>query len=1346
MLGAFGARARRWSQLAAAAIGLAAFTLPAAAGVSLTSANKTQVSALGEIITYTFTISGENAIVTGLTSLTMNAPVTNIQCVGLPLAVNGTTTCTADHAVDNTDIGLGGINQLAAGSYNLSTNGGPRGGTVGGSNIFTPYVPPPPPTVSSITPNSGPIAGGTAVSISGSGFTGATGATIGGAAVTSFVVVNNTTITGVTPARTAGAKTVTVQHPNGNGSLSNGFTYLSGTPGLSISDVSLSEGNSGTTNFVFTVSLDQPAGAGGVTFDYATADGTATAGSDFTTATGSTSIGSGSSSTTITVPVSGDTAFEGDETFFLNITNVVGANVTDGQGLGTIQNDDNQPSMSINDVSQNEGNSGSSNMTFTVSLTNPSGSNVTVDYATGDLSATAGSDYTTTTGTLTFTPGQTSRTIDVPITGDTTFEGNESFTVSLTNLSAGASLSDAQGVGAILNDDAAPPTVTAISPNAGRGVGGQNVTISGTNFTGATSVTIGGSSASFSVSNATTIQATTPAGADGTVDVAVTTPGGTATGTALYTYDGTAPGFSGVPANITGVTDPGQPTRVVSYTAPTPTDNRPGATIAQIAGLAPGAAFPIGLTTNTFEATDAVGNTAQVSFTVTVTDNEAPVMAGVPANVAGPTDPGQPTRVVNYTAPTATDNSGESITVVQTAGLPPGSAFPVGITTNAFRAEDSAGNFATTSFTVTVTDNEAPVMAGVPANIAGPTDPGQPTRVVNYTAPTATDNSGESITVVQTAGLPPGSAFPVGITTNAFRAEDSAGNFATASFTVTVTDALPPTIVDLPANQSFNIDFPATTRVVTWTPPTVTDNQAGATIVQTAGPASGAAFPLGTTTVTYTAQDAANNTTTASFTVTVTQTAPGSVRFVVNAQADGTFNFTSAEPVLNFSVDTTGGSGQSPVIQIRPGTFAISFTTPAGIGLTTASCTPSTSTVNTAAGTASLVVASDVATVCTINGLPSRDEAQEAIGAGLQASGALIVANAPNVGRRLDRLNGNSGGGGDITAFGKSLGGGNLPFAMQIGADRFTFALSLSGLRASRAQATVAGGGGAPATLAASLALGSGLAPVAAADATAALSDRSGPRFDIWIEGVFAQFNAAASSDGDFAIVHGGVDYLVTDDILLGVGVQGDWLNMDTAGGRLDSHGYLAGPYLTARISQNLYLDARAAWGGASFDVSPFGTYTDRVESDRELISAALIGEFVSGNLTVRPAAQLTWYKETTEAYVDSLSVFIPSVEIRTGEATFGPDFEWAIKRESGGMLLPYVGFDLIWTFEQDNTATAFTNAPGLEETGLRGRVDAGFTYESPDGVTLGAGLFYDGIGEGEYESWGGTAMLRFGF
>ncbi|HEX2996441.1 MAG TPA: lamin tail domain-containing protein, partial [Anaerolineales bacterium] len=111
---------------------------------------------------------------------------------------------------------------------------------------------------------------------------------------------------------------------------------------LTINDVSLSEGNSGTTSFDFTVSLSAPAGAGGVTFDIATADNTATiANNDYTanSLTGQT-IPEGSSTATFSVLVNGDTTGEPDETFFVNITNVVGANVTDGQGQGTILNDD----------------------------------------------------------------------------------------------------------------------------------------------------------------------------------------------------------------------------------------------------------------------------------------------------------------------------------------------------------------------------------------------------------------------------------------------------------------------------------------------------------------------------------------------------------------------------------------------------------------------------------------------------------------------------------------------------------------------------------------------------------------------------------------------------------------------------------------------------------------------------------------------------------------------------------------------------------------------------------------------------------------------------------------------
>lgn len=113
-------------------------------------------------------------------------------------------------------------------------------------------------------------------------------------------------------------------------------------PNLSINDVSLAEGNSGTTTYTFTVTLSSPAGAGGVTFDIATADGTATAPSDYTanSLTGQT-IAAGNSSQTFNVSVNGDTTDEGaDETFFVNVTNVTGAIVVDGQGLGTIVNDD----------------------------------------------------------------------------------------------------------------------------------------------------------------------------------------------------------------------------------------------------------------------------------------------------------------------------------------------------------------------------------------------------------------------------------------------------------------------------------------------------------------------------------------------------------------------------------------------------------------------------------------------------------------------------------------------------------------------------------------------------------------------------------------------------------------------------------------------------------------------------------------------------------------------------------------------------------------------------------------------------------------------------------------------
>ena len=111
-------------------------------------------------------------------------------------------------------------------------------------------------------------------------------------------------------------------------------------PVVSINDVAALEGDSGTTNFFFAFGLSQPAGPGGVSIQYATADGTATAGSDYTADAGTLFIPEGSSSVAFSIAVNGDTVQEADETFFVNIVSAVGANIADGQGQGTIQNDD----------------------------------------------------------------------------------------------------------------------------------------------------------------------------------------------------------------------------------------------------------------------------------------------------------------------------------------------------------------------------------------------------------------------------------------------------------------------------------------------------------------------------------------------------------------------------------------------------------------------------------------------------------------------------------------------------------------------------------------------------------------------------------------------------------------------------------------------------------------------------------------------------------------------------------------------------------------------------------------------------------------------------------------------
>ena len=199
-----------------------------------------------------------------------------------------------------------------------------------------------------------------------------------------------------------------------------------------------------------------------------------TAGSDFAPVSGTLVFAPGDTSKQISVPVMGDVAGEANETFFLNLSNPnFLATISDNQGVGTINNDDAVNLLSINDVAVVEGNAGTTNAVFTLTLSPASASTVTVSAITSNGTATAGSDYTATgPTTITFLPGDTSETFTVPVLGDTAIESTETFNVTLSNPVNGV-IGDGTGVGTITTDDFPSRTFVAASGSDAADCGNQ---------------------------------------------------------------------------------------------------------------------------------------------------------------------------------------------------------------------------------------------------------------------------------------------------------------------------------------------------------------------------------------------------------------------------------------------------------------------------------------------------------------------------------------------------------------------------------------------------------------------------------------------------------------------------------------------------------------------------------------------------------------------------------------------------------------------------------------------------------------------------------------------------------
>jgi large repetitive protein len=375
----------------------------------------------------------------------------------------------------------------------------------------------------------------------------------------------------------------------------------------------------------------------------------------------------------------------------------------------------------------------------------------------------------------------------------------------------------------------------------------------------------------------------------------------------------------------------------VTYTPPSATDVLDGTDPVSCLP-ASGSTFALGTTTVSCSATDEAGKTTTGTFTITVMD-VPPVLVGVPSDFEAPASElgGAP---LNFTPPTATDVVDGTDPV--SCNPSPGTVLNVG-TWNVFcSATDGAGNTTTAEFHFTVQDVE-PTVQGMPANQTIPAT-GPTGAVVTYAPPTATSVAYGPLSVGCTPAS--GSTFPVGTTPVTCLAIDLAGDINGGTFKITVND-VPPVLHGIPANQT----VPATSAsgaTVTYTPPTATDVVDGTDAVSCL-PASGSTFPVGTTTVSCSATDAAENTTTGTFKISVNDVPP----VLHGIPANQTVPATSASgATVTYTPPTASDviDGTDPVSCLPASEATFPLTT------TTVSCTTTDKAGSTTTGTFKITV------------------------------------------------------------------------------------------------------------------------------------------------------------------------------------------------------------------------------------------------------------------------------------------------------------------------------------------------------------------------------------------------------
>jgi outer membrane autotransporter protein len=244
--------------------------------------------------------------------------------------------------------------------------------------------------------------------------------------------------------------------------------------------------------------------------------------------------------------------------------------------------------------------------------------------------------------------------------------------------------------------------------------------------------------------------------------------------------------------------------------------------------------------------------------------------------------------------------------------------------------------------------------------------------------------------------------------------------------------------------------------------------------------------------------------------------------------------------------------------------------------------------------------------------------------------------------------------------------------------------------------------------------------------------------WDFWVEGRYSAFDddsANLDRNGHVGVLYAGVDYRFGNNVLAGFLVQFDWSKDDTGAlsSKIDGNGWMVGPYVSARLHENIFVDLRAAWGGSNNDLT-LGDTTGTFDTTRWLVKGTLAGNWIYDAWRFTPTAELAYVEEHQNVFTNSAGNVVEGQTVSLGRLEFGPEVGYRFAHSATTFVEPFAAIKGVWDFDNPNVAIidGFTVGPG----DFWGRLQGGLNVVTTNGLYVRGLASWDGLGTSDYNGY----------